>query len=136
MGFKDFDAARRERDLEPVAFTLGGERFDCLPVCPAPVLFDYAAAGSRTTLQSYNAAVAFIVGVLADGEDRFRDALASKTNPVDYETIAAVVSWLVEHYTGRPTERPSASPSGASATGRSSSKKPKKASGRSAGAPR
>lgn len=136
MGFKDFDAARRERDLEPVAFTLGGDRFECLPVCPAPVLFEYAARENRTTVQAYTAAVDFIVGVLADDEERFRKALASKTDPVDYETVAAVVSWLVAHYTGRPTERPSASPGGESATGRSSSRKPKKASGRSAGAPR
>lgn len=136
MGFKDFDAARRERDLEPVAFLLGGERFECLPVCPATVLFDYAARETTTTRQHYDAAVDFIVGVLADDEERFRKALTSKTDPVDYETVAAVVAWLVGHYTGRPTERPSASPSGASATGRSSSKKPRKASGRSAGAPR
>jgi hypothetical protein len=136
VGFKDFDAARRERDLEEVAFSVGGERFECLPVCPATVLFDYAARDTNTVRQQYEAAVAFIVGVLDDDEERFRKALTSKANPVDYETIAAVVSWLVGHYTGRPTERPSASPSGASATGRSSSKKPKKASGRSAGAPR
>jgi len=131
VAFEDFDAARRERDLEPVAFQLGGERFECVPVMPAQVMFDFLAGGS-STVERFQTAVAFIVGVLVepDGEERFRKVLDTRDDPIDYDTLSALVAWLVSTYTGRPTTRPSASPSGLSDTGRSSKPKSRKGSGR------
>ena len=137
MAFEDFDAARREAHREPIAFQLAGERFECLSVMPASVMFDYARAG-ETVPERYEASVAFVGGVLADDDavDLFRKVLDSRSDPIDYATLSSLVVWLIGIYTGRPTTRPSDSPDGPSSDGPSSKPTSREGSGKQAGAPR
>lgn len=125
--FRDFDAARAEFAKDPVAFQLGGYRFECLPLLPADTLFAYLGSNGVGARDAHEAAVAFVVAQLADEADidRFRKALGA----ADYTTAVALVEWMVEEYTGRPTQRPPGSPDGGSTGGRSSSRKSRATSG-------
>lgn len=112
MGFKDFDAARREHVRESVAFALRGHRFECVPVLPALALFELASHGHLGA----TATIPFLEAIVVD-VDGLRDVLESKADPVDMELLVELVGWLVEEYTGRPTQRPAGSPDGLSSTG-------------------
>lgn len=116
MAFRDFEAARREHKHEPIVFSLRGERFVCVPVAPAMVVFDLAVRGFTPV-----SCQLFIEAVLeasdeVDNVSRFAAVLANTEDPVSVSDLAVIVGWLVEHYTGRPTLLPPDSQSGPSPT--------------------
>lgn len=120
MAFRDFAAARAETAREPVAFSLAGEHFDCLPqgaIVVSGALVAFAAADSLTV----DTSTKFVRDVLDAGhEERFDKLLARKHEPVDRDTVVMLALWLVEVYTGRPILRSPDSPSGSSTAGSTS----------------
>lgn len=118
---KDFDAARRERQNEPLSFTLAGEQFTCLPILPWVTMENLI----RPYQEQGEMGVVLQIGPLMEAclidEDveRFHAILTRKDDPIDLETVTAIVEWLLESYTGRPTERFSSLPGGQSTTGAS-----------------
>lgn len=120
MAFREFAAHQRETEREDVAFSLGGERFECVPThAPAATAAIFRFAGRTLT---YPTIVAFIESVLAEGElDRFGELLERRGHDtVDGRDLEPLAVWLVETYSARPTRRPTDSPSGASTTGATS----------------
>lgn len=116
MAFREFAAHQRDTEREDVAFSLGGERFECVPMhAPAATAAIFRFAGRKFT---YPIIVGFVEAVLADGADRFGELLERRGgDAIDERDLEPLALWLVETYTGRPTQRPTDSPSGASTTG-------------------
>lgn len=117
MPTRDFDASRPAR--EPVTFTLRGASYTAAPSAPAQALLDAAAADSATDAADKVAALGkFMDAVLIpESATRFAAGMSDRANPIDLEDLAAVVAWLIEVYTARPTEQPSPSPSGPTTAG-------------------
>ncbi len=104
--YKDFGSAVSEK--EAIVFKLHEEEFTCIPTIQGKVLMDLV---SRS--QSEDSAVAmavvdtFFEKVLEDESlDRFNDLLTSKDRVVAMETLAEIITWLVEEYSGRPEAQP------------------------------
>lgn len=51
---------------------------------------------------------------------RFQEVIDDPATPVEMEELAEIVGWLVEQYTGRPTENAKPSANGSTSTNRSS----------------
>lgn len=137
MPHRDFDAARAERlrKVEPVAFTIGGERFTCvaeptlgdaLALADAPEPEDNEAAAAR-------ALVRFVESLLVPSDRaRWRRTIARqrysrwrRRPPVSTSELIELGAWLTVAYTARPTVPSSDSssgrrPSGDPSNGRSS----------------
>jgi hypothetical protein len=115
---RDFGSPVLSSD-EPLTFTLYGEVFRCQPALQGRVLIEFIAqssaddpaSGARAVLQFFNAAI-----VDAD-HDRFKTMTESSEHIVTMDTLTEIMDWLVEQYTGRPTEQPSPSQPGESTTG-------------------
>jgi hypothetical protein len=95
-------------DDDPIRFQLGDEPpFTCLPDVPA------AAIHALVTRGPTDGMFAFLRGALiADDEDRFDALLARKDVLVDDGTLNAVLSYVSEAFTNRPTRRSSSSQDG------------------------
>lgn len=115
MAHKDFSLAPMREDAP--TFSVAGREFKCLPEPPAGVLTDLIAAASGATAQSVPAAVEFIAGCLPDADaESFLLTIHDKDTIVPLETLAQIVEWLAEEYTGRPTTPSSASQDGSTTT--------------------
>jgi hypothetical protein len=116
---RDFDAARaeRERKIDPVTFTLGGEDFTCVLAPSVGDAFDLADAPEPETslIGSVRAIVAFVDKILVpDDRERFTTLIRkvdTPHGPINSYDLVELGTWLGEEYAGRPTE-PSTEPSG------------------------
>ncbi len=121
---KDFDVefaeAQKERqsELAERSFKLGGKTFT------------YAANPSYTALgQITSEGEGDVIGRLEEGllrlmdlgqEEDFLAALRDKEHPVTLNNLNALISWIIEEQTGRPTKAPELSGSGGKTTSTSS----------------
>lgn len=121
--FRDFDA-----DIpEAPSFQLGGVTFHCIPELGLPALTALTVSPSNDlgTLQVQIGE--FFEMVIVDEEaDAMRALLADKMRAPGYERLQAIIQWLTEVYTGRPTSAasdsaPGSESSGTALTGNSSS---------------
>lgn len=101
--FKDFDAALKEQEREPIRFRLGGEDFQIDGIHSGPLL----RLARIQQVSDIEAAVQFdsFISALIRKEDRKRWDKALEQVPID--VLLEVVQFIVEESTGRPTERPS-----------------------------
>lgn len=115
MAHKEFSLAPVREDAP--TFSVAGREFKCLPEPPAGVLTDLITSAIGATAQSVPAAVEFITGCLPDADaDAFVLMIHDKDTIVPLETLAQIVEWLAEEYTGRPTTPSSVLPVGSTAT--------------------
>lgn len=130
MPARDFDAARseRQRDRDPITFTLGGETFTCVPSLPICFFLDVAEVGGPVLL-----ALEVETCVVDDQRERFNALLRRTRDPLGEEDVEAVHRWLVETYANRPTERSSGSPDGPLTSGEPSSSEPSEKASTSTG---
>lgn len=102
--FRDFDAERAERartaGLTPTTARLGGQDLTIAPTVPFGAMLDLADAPefAQDRPAAYRAAVAFIDAAVIEGDG------AAAANAVDEETLVSFLDWLVEQFTGRPSE--------------------------------
>lgn len=116
--FKDFGSPLANSD-EPVTFSLYGETFRCKPSMQGRLLIQFIAessqddpsAGARAVLKFFDQAI-----VEADHE-KFNEMTESADTIVPMETLTSIMDWLVEQYTGRPTQPPTPSEPGDLITG-------------------
>lgn len=111
---KNFDELR-ESDLE---FVLGGETFRMKYVRPEVLAEweDEEEPETETAAERIERVDNRIIGFLdsssnGDGKDsvtRYRELRAREENPVSLGQLRAVVVWMMETQTARPTEQPSA----------------------------
>ncbi len=108
MSFKDFDAAKRER--EPITFQLGGHLFT-VPVVPAPAVLDLAAKAQQEGPEAVSAFGAFLYACV---EESAHDELTRALNTLDLPGLVELASWLMEEASGRPLPNVLSSPEDAS----------------------
>lgn len=106
--FKDFGAPDQGVEHEKISFKLYGEEFECIPAIPGKTLLGFAeASASEDGAESAKAINKFFKKVLTvDSYIRFEELAEDPNRLVTVETLAEIVSWIVEAYTNRPTEGP------------------------------
>ena len=117
--FKDFGSPVAASSDEPVTFQLYGETFRCRPAMQGTALIQFIAdasgddtgAGAKAVLSFFDLAI-----VEAD-HDRWHELTLSEDHIVPMETLSEIMDWLVEQYSARPTQPPTASEPGESTTG-------------------
>jgi hypothetical protein len=129
---KDFDAERlalREgEDPEARTFVLGGEKLTFRPFFHPDVLIHAQTAFDDSTLLNM-LDDAFLNDLLEPGQEKKWEKVRARDNPLapHLKDLVAVVNYITETVTGRPTEPPSdssepSSNGGTTSTGRSRSK--------------
>jgi hypothetical protein len=126
---RDFDAARaeRERTVDPVTFTLGGEDFSCVLAPSVGDAFDLADAPEPETslIGSCRAITAFVDKILVPKDrPRFKNLIRKMDTPhgpINALDLVELGSWLGEEFSGRPTGPSTESSGGRETTGESSS---------------
>lgn len=132
MPRRDFDAARseRQRDRDPIAFTLGGEDFTCVPSLPIGLFLDLAEVGGHPLLAKE------LERCLIDADrERFAKLLRRESDPIGVEDIEDIHAWLVQEYAARPTGRSTGSPAGPLTNGDRSSSEHSEMASTSTGPP-
>lgn len=103
--FKDFGSPTKDQD-EPITFRLYDETFHAVPAIQGKVLMGLVSnANVDDPSQSAAAVIGFFDKVLVpESLERFNALVESKDKIVPVETLAEIVGWLVEEYSGRPEE--------------------------------
>jgi hypothetical protein len=108
--FKDFGAGEN-LSKEPLKFKLHGEDFECWPNLQGKVLLDLASntseddsAAAAKTMNDF-----FAAALKPESLARFNSLLEDPERIVTVETLGEITAWLVEEYSSRPTQEPSAS---------------------------
>lgn len=121
MAHRDFRAALREAEGEPVTFTVGDgngfcEEFTVPTPLSAMPLLALAASDAKTEIEVMAAFGRFIFSFLDPADhERFRQACTRAR--FDEADLLDITKWLIGEATGRPTKRPSGSPERSSTTG-------------------
>ncbi len=105
--FKDFGAPSVE-DAEPVDFKLYGETFSCRPRIPGKVMLEFAKRTSDEENAGENAGVLldfFKTVLFDDSYVRFDAIISDPDKAVSLDSLMEIVSWLMETYAERPTQR-------------------------------
>lgn len=113
--FKDFGSGAGEVDKSPLSFKLYDEEFHCRPALQGKVLLDMVSgtSGDETGMEAAKVVNDFFGFVLQEESlERFNVLLEDPDKIVTVETLAEITGWLVEEYTGRPTQQPEPSLSG------------------------
>ena len=106
--FKDFGAGKLDENAQPISFKLHGEDFNCKSQMQGRNLLKLvSSANADDPVESAKAVNNFFDMVLLK-EDlvRFNTLLEDDEKIVTVETLAEIVSWLMEQYTNRPEEQP------------------------------
>lgn len=96
-----------------------GERLACRAVLPPFRLMEFASAmNSKDPMRQMGGMHDFVLAVLIpDEQDRFLSVMRRLDDDEQVmDKLNEAIGTLMESYTARPTERPSASPSGATST--------------------
>lgn len=112
--FKDFGAPA-VTEVEPIEFRLYGETFSCRPQIPGKTMLEFAKRTSDDSNASENAGVLldFFKSVMYDeSHTRFDAIISDPDKAVSLESLMEIVSWLMETYGSRPTERSERSSTG------------------------
>lgn len=118
---KDFDERRREREQRDRGFTLGGETFVMKTGVRPEVLAAYEAidvnASPEAKLETMDSMVLdFLEPENGAALTKYKAVRAIEDNPVTLQDIQAVIEWMIEAQTGRPTGQPSGSTGGPGST--------------------
>ena len=110
--FKDFGTGSgSDASKEPLSFKLYGEEYRCVPQVQGKLILDLVADSSANDpVKAAGVVTTFFKQVVLDEDyDRFQELLTDKNRIVTVETLAEITAWLVEEYSGRPTEGPEVS---------------------------
>ena len=108
--FKDFGAGVA-KEASPLSFKIHSEEFHCVPRIQGQVLLDLiASTGDNSAQNSAGVMNMFFKNVLQDESYARFDALTrDKNRIVEVETLAEIVTWLMEEYGDRPPTQPEVS---------------------------
>lgn len=117
---KDFGKTKTIDDYEPLSFTLEDQEFTCRRAINGASLLKFVAdADSQEGGRSAMALLDFFDQALEELDaKRFRRLVDDPDILLEIATIGEIAAWLVEQYTGRPTEEPSESSGGSKKIGR------------------
>jgi hypothetical protein len=91
---------------EPVTFTVYDSVFKCVPALQGRSLIKFIQMADNDDAGSSAASLLeFLDNVLVPADkERFKAMCTSATHVVPLETLSEITTWLVEQYTGRPTQ--------------------------------
>jgi hypothetical protein len=114
---KDFGAPASSD--EPITFNLYGETFRCQPAIQGTALLRFISkAGSDDANESADSVLEFLhLAIAPTDRERFAALTTSDETVVPLESLASIMEWLVEQYSGRPTVPSSPSEPGDTTTG-------------------
>lgn len=104
FGVKNID------DLEPITFDLGEETFTCHAAIQGKVILDImrlAADGDEETrgVMMAISVLDFFEKVMPEEEyERLGKLMEDPKQIVELDVLSEIMSWLIEEYSGRPTE--------------------------------
>jgi len=103
--FKDFGSPAADKG-KPLTFKLYGEKFDAVPAIQGKTLMGLVSNSDiNNPAESAKLVLGFFDQVLTkDSLERFNVLIDSDDKIVPVETLAEIVGWLVEEYSGRPEE--------------------------------
>lgn len=103
--FKDFGSPAANKS-EPLTFRLYGEDFHAVANIQGKTLMGLIKeANVEDAAQSAEMVLSFFEKVLLkDSLEKFNALIESEDKIVPVETLAEIVGWLVEEYSGRPEE--------------------------------
>jgi hypothetical protein len=110
--FKDFGTG--PQNSAPLSFKLYDEEFHCNPALQGKVLLDMVNTASDAN-ESVAASLItdfFEKALLVESYTRFQKLLEDPEKIVTVEMLGQITAWLVEQYSGRPTQGPEQSQSG------------------------
>ena len=114
--FKDFGSGGEGISKEPLSFKLYDQEFYCYPAIQGKVLLDLVAQSTDsddTGVAAAKAITKFFNTVLKpESVGPFNALLEDPDKIVTVETLGDITAWLVEEYSGRPTQQPEPSQSG------------------------
>jgi hypothetical protein len=111
---KEFNSAVREatEDAEaPLEFAIDGQVLYAHKPTDGQIAMTMAALGRHTSNQTKIAGIIdFFVEILdEDSHQYIVERLLSRNDPLGLEQVEEILDWLVEEWTGRPTQQPSVS---------------------------
>lgn len=137
MSVRDWDAAVREAQGEPIEFTLGGQHF-AVP-CPIPAAVFLSFADHQADGAQLTAGFRDLIRDMLEVSQRPLLETAIRDSGISGQLLVDLAQWLIEEATARPTERRSGSPGSVSTNGaatsaaasprRAGSRRPRTASG-------
>lgn len=111
---KSFDVISLD-EAEPLTFDLGGEEFTCYPEVQGKMILDVMRSAAEADEESRGMLMAvsvldFFKKVMPPEEyERFEKLMEDPKRIVPMDTLSDIMGWLIEEYTNRPTQPPSAS---------------------------
>ena len=106
---KSFDVDNID-DLEPITFDLGDEMFHCHAAVQGKVILDIMKAASEGDEETRGMMMAislldFFEKVMPEEEyQRLGTLMEDPKRIVKLEVLSEIMAWLMEEYSGRPTE--------------------------------
>jgi hypothetical protein len=96
-------------DAKRIPFKINEEVFWAVPHQPAALLFDLAAAVKETSLEGQiNALATFMQTMLVpESYERLKERMRDTERPVSFPQLMRIMEWLMEQYSGRPTQQSS-----------------------------
>ena len=111
--FKDFGVGGVS-NTDPISFKLHGEDFECQKNLQGNALLQLVAkAGSGSPSDAAETVKdIFSRALLPESYERFLKLIDNPEKIVTVEALGEITAWLVEQYSGRPTQGPEHSQSG------------------------
>lgn len=104
--FKDFGSPVKQDELEPLAFELYGETFNCYKQIHGVTLLRFVKeTSSEDGAAATNAMLDIFKRVMPKDEyTRFEELCNNPETVVPVDTLGEIIGFLMEAYSGRPTE--------------------------------
>lgn len=113
--FKDFGSPFDSDSAEKLSFKIYDEEFFCYPEMPGKTLLEFVSlSNSEDPAETAKSINTFFKKVLTEESYvQFENLAQDPNRVVSVTTLTEIIQWLVEEYSGRPTQGPEHSPTGA-----------------------
>lgn len=105
--YRDFGTVRRASEMEPLFFDLCGKRFHCRPALQSKKMLSFvrkadgdSGAAAGEALHEFLETV-----ILPEDVEAWREIIDGDEFIIQASTLGDIVTWLVEQYAERPTQR-------------------------------
>ena len=116
---KNFDTDREQRAERDRGFQIGGETFTTKTAVRPEAMTAYEALDDDAPVSEMLKVIdqTILAFVEENGHERWRKLREREDDPVTLADMNALINWLVEDQTGRPTQQPAPSSGGLGSSG-------------------
>lgn len=107
------EKVEKEEGAEPLDFKLDGKEYKVWKPLPSQVAMLVTSMGKRKhDTDKVAGIVDFLMAVLdEEGAANISERLLDRNDPFGLDQVQDIIEWLIEEWTGRPTQRPAVSTS-------------------------